>query len=217
MMGSVESEGEYDEHPLHKVTLDGFWIGIYEVTQKQYKELFETHSSCFEGDNLPVEEVNIKDIMEFCMKFNKKYKVKVRLPTEAEWEYACRAGTITKYYWGNEINADYCWYRGNSGNQTHPVGEKKPNAWGLHDTCGNVREWCMDYYREDYYKKSPEKNPEGPKYLQSYLEYPNAFCVQRGGSYHRDEWCLRSAARTSALLSEQSHNVGFRLVLEIPE
>ncbi|MBN2401756.1 MAG: formylglycine-generating enzyme family protein [Spirochaetes bacterium] len=128
MMGSKEGEGEDNEHPQHKVTLDKFGMSIYEITQKQYQEIIGKNPSYYKGENLPVEQVTWDDAMNFCKKFSEKYKVNLRLPTEAEWEYACRAGTTTKYYWGNEINGDYCWYGKNSDGKTHNVGEKKPNA-----------------------------------------------------------------------------------------
>jgi formylglycine-generating enzyme required for sulfatase activity len=161
MMGSVEGEGEKDEHPQHKVTLDSFWIGIYEVTQKQYQDIMGRNPSYFKGENLPVEQVTWDDAQEFCKKFSEKYNVKMRLPTEAEWEYACRAGATSQYYWGKELDGDYCWYKKNSGDITHPVGEKKPNAWGLYDMAGNIWEWCMDWYNDRYYMISPANNPKG--------------------------------------------------------
>jgi len=204
IMGSVDNEGESNEHPQHKVNLDSYWMGIYEITQKQYQSLMDKNPSYFKGENLPVEQVTWDDAVEFCNKFSDKYKVKMRLPTEAEWEYACRAGTDTKYYWGNELNGDYCWYGVNSGEKTHAVGEKKPNRWGLYDMSGNVWEWCLDWYNDKYYIISSSDNPQGPN-----LGY---YRVLRGGGRSR-EYCHRSTCRSSDEPVSASDTNGFRVVI----
>jgi len=201
-MGSDMSD---DEKPVHSVTIDQFWIGKYEVTQKQYEEIMGTNPSKFKEDNLPVEQVSWNDAIEFCKKFSKKYKVKARLPYEAEWEYACKAGTSTKYYWGNEMNGDYCWYDKNSDSKTHPVGQKKPNAFGLYDMSGNVSEWCADLYDADYYKESPSKNPTGAQ--------NGNLRVLRGESWYDISLGLRSSGRFRWLPEVRFYNYGFRVVV----
>ncbi|HSV97789.1 MAG TPA: formylglycine-generating enzyme family protein [Spirochaetota bacterium] len=187
MMGSPEGEGGDDEHPQHRVTLDGFWMSKYEVTQAQYEAVMGNNPSNFEGADRPVENVSWNDATEFCARLAARSGTTVRLPTEAEWEYACRAGTAARYYWGDEMNGDYCWYYGNSGSETHPVGGKKPNAWGLYDMSGNAWEWCRDWYDENYYRSSPSVNPPGPESGQ--------YRVLRGGSWSSGVISNRSALR----------------------
>ena len=201
-MGSNEL---IDEKPLHKVTVDDFWIGKYEVTQKQYEEIMGANPGYFKGDNLPVELVSWNDAVEFCKKFSEKYNVKARLPYEAEWEYACRGGTSTKYYWGNEVNGDFCWYSGNSDSNTHEVGSKKPNAFGLYDMSGNVSEWCSDWYGESYYKSSPLKNPTGA--------LGGRDRVLRGGFIYDKSNHLRSSFRFRHNPGYSSTSSGFRVVV----
>ncbi len=184
-MGSDELD---NEKPVHKVTLDAFWIGKYEVTQKQYREVMGKNPSYHRGSaNLPVEQVSWVDAVEFCKAFSEKYNVKARLPSEAEWEYACRAGTSTKYYWGDDENGDFYWYGENSDGITHPVGQKKPNAFGLYDISGNVMEWCTDWFDGNYYEKSPSKSPKGAP--------SGSYRVLRGGSFGNVGEYLRSSAR----------------------
>jgi formylglycine-generating enzyme required for sulfatase activity len=207
LMGS--NDGQSDEMPAHRVAIDSFWIGKYEVTQAQYRAIMGKNPSHFKSgfgvSNLPVERVSWNDAMEFCRRFSSRYGVRARLPYEAEWEYAARAGTTTKYYWGNGINSDYCWYTKNSGGKTHPVGEKKPNAWGLYDMSGNVWEWCMDWYDANFYRKSPNKNPKGPA--------SGSARVLRGGSWGFDDSGLRSADRVRNYPESMDSIDGFRLVI----
>lgn len=206
IMGSPEGEGESDEHPQHKVYVDSFWMGKYPVTQNQYKEIMDANPSYFNGDNLPVESISWNKIMEFCDLFNNKYDVKARLPFEGEWEYACRAGTTTKYYWGDQMDESYCWYFRNSKAQTHPVGQKKPNKWGLYDMSGNIWEWCMDWYEKNYYKESSRENPEGPT--------SGKYRVLRGGSWNYVGHYVRSANRFRNLPELKGRfYYGFRLVI----
>lgn len=201
-MGSNESD---NEKPVHKVTVDAFSIGKYEVTQSQYEEVMGTNPSKFRGGSLPVEQVSWDDAMEFCKKFSEKYNVNARLPYEAEWEYACRAGTSTKYYWGDELNADFHWYDVNSDSKTYPVGQKKPNAFGLYDMSGNVWEWCIDWYSDSYYKSSSSKNPMGAP--------GGSDRIMRGGSWYVCGDCLRSSYRGWAEPGERSFHDGFRIVV----
>lgn len=209
MMGSPKGTGEEEEHPRHRVRLDGFWMGKYEVTQAQYQAVMGTNPSSFKGGDRPVESVNWNDAVEFCRRFNGQYGVGARLPTEAEWEYACRAGTRTRFYWGDEVNDDYCWYAGNSNMETSPVGTKKPNTWGLYDMSGNVLEWCLDWYDENYYKGSPERNPIGPQ--------QGRFRVIRGGCWDNgvDDF-VRSGFRHYCPPTIGGNGSGFRCVLPAP-
>ena len=150
-----------------------------------------------------MQDVTWDEAMAFCREIN------VRLPTEAEWEYACRAGTKTKFYTGNR-EADLAragWYETNSGGKTQTVGKKVPNAWGLYDIHGNVWEWCQDWYGEDYYQHSPSEDPQGPS--------SGEYRVVRGGSWNEDPDDCCSAYRYKMLpISDGYKNQGFRVCLD---
>jgi len=157
-MGSPLNEAgrdDDDEGPVHNVTISkAFYMGKYEVTQKQWRDIMGGDPSCSsKGDNLPVECVSWNSVQEFIKMLNEKEgSNKYRLPSEAEWEYAARAGTTTRYSFGDDESklGDYAWYRENSDGKTHDVGQKKPNPWGLYDIHGNVREWVQDIYQNNY-------------------------------------------------------------------
>lgn len=193
-MGS--SDGEQDrfsaEGPQHPVTItQSFYIGKYEVTQAQWEAVMGDRPSYFSGqpDN-PVEQVSWYDCQNFLDLLNLLDLGTFRLPTEAEWEYAGRAGTATRFYWGDDpdysqIN-DYAWYWGNSKRQTHNVGSKLPNAWGLFDMGGNVWEWRQDWYED--YTADAQIDPQGPDY--------GIYKVLRSGSWDRESPNIRSARRS---------------------
>jgi formylglycine-generating enzyme required for sulfatase activity len=162
-MGSPSNEaGRWvNEGPVHQVKIsNAFYMGKYEVTQKQWRDVMGNSPSYFKGDNLPVELVSWNDTQDFIQKLNEKEGgAKYRLPSEAEWEYAARAGTTTRYSFGNDESifgyygsklGDYAWYSANSGSKTHDVGQKKPNPWGLYDMHGNVWEWVQDNWHDNY-------------------------------------------------------------------
>jgi formylglycine-generating enzyme required for sulfatase activity len=207
-MGS--NDGEDDEKPLHTVKISkGFYMGIYEVTQEQYQKVMGNNPSEFEGSNLPVEMVSWDDAVEFCKKLSQTEGKTYRLPTEAEWEYACRAGTTTKFSFGDSESqlGDYAWYNQNSGEKAHPVGEKKPNAWGLYDLHGNVWEWCHDWYGGGYYASSPTNDPQGPSSGQGR--------VIRGGGWSYGSGGCRVSFRVSINPNRRRVYIGFRLVLDL--
>jgi len=174
------------EVPKHEVTLtQGFYLGKYEVTQGQYQAVMGTNPSAASKDPAcPADTISEGEALEFCMKLGEKTGKEARLPTEAEWEYACRAGTTTAYFFGDDPAklGDYAWFADNDGGKSHPVGQKKPNAWGLYDIVGNVCERVSDTYAKDYYAKSPKIDPTGPKVgTSSRCEYE--FNVPKAGTY----------------------------------
>jgi formylglycine-generating enzyme required for sulfatase activity len=178
------SENDSDEQPVHRVKISrDFEMGKCEVTQAQWQAVMGNNPSRFEGDNLPVENVSWSDVQEFIKRLNQAdSKYQYRLPTEAEWEYACRAGTTGDY--AGDLDA-MAWYEKNSGGKTHAVGQKQANAWGLYDMHGNVWEWCQDWYDSNYYRQSPGADPTGPT--------AGSARVFRGGSWDYAAACCRSA------------------------
>lgn len=179
MMGgsnTKDSKWQGVEVPKHEVTITkGFYLGKYEVTQAQYQTIMGSNpSKAVKDPNCPADTIGEGDAVDFCGKVAEKTGLDVRLPTEAEWEFACRAGTTTKYFFGDDPSTlgAYAWFDGNDGGKSHPVGEKKPNPWGLYDICGNVCERVSDTYAKDYYAKSPKLDPTGPRQgINSRLEY----------------------------------------------
>jgi len=184
MMGSPADEKRRGvDEPQHRVKITkGFYMGATEVTQAQWQKVMGNNPSYFEGDNLPVEQVSWDNAVDFCRKLSATEGKTYRLPTEAEWEYACRAGS-TGPYAGNGKLDDMGWHGGNSGGKTHPVGTKQANAWGLYDMHGNVWEWCADWYGVDYYRQSPVSDPEGPNQGAPLRWAPQGARVVRGGSW----------------------------------
>ena len=211
-MGSPSGEaGRYDdEGPVHKVKIsNGFYLGKYEVTQKQWREVMGDTPSYFKGDDLPVEKVSWNDIHEFIKKLNQKEgSNKYRLPSEAEWEYAARAGTSTRYSFGDdEVElGDYAWYGGNSDSSTHPVGQKKPNPWGMYDMHGNVWESVQDTFNSNY--------DGAPSDGSAWDGESDSLRIARGGgwNYHAED--CRSASRHRSGPDARIFHLGFRLLQE---
>jgi formylglycine-generating enzyme required for sulfatase activity len=204
-MFSIRDASYFDkEHPAHAVVLDGFWLGRYEVAQRQYEAVMGANPSAFKGPNRPVEIVSWDDAIAFCRKLSQMTGKSYTLPTEAQWEYACRAGGTTEYCIGDSMIGldEYAWYSKNSGGQTHDVGQKKPNAWGLYDMHGNVWEWCLDWYGP--YGRENVRNPTG---LAS-----GQYRVVRGGSWNGLPRNCRSANRIRAAPGYRFLNGGFRCV-----
>ncbi len=226
-------KGREDERPPHNVWVDSFLLDKHEVTQAEYQKLGLIDAfpdpSHFKGPDLPVEQVTWPQAARFCNARSRFEGLQpcynedtgacdfrangYRLPTEAEWEYACRAGSDTDYSFGNDARrlADFAWFADNSAKKTHPVGQKKPNPWGLFDMHGNVAEWCHDVYGKDYYQTSPENNPPGPADGKEY--------VLRGGSWKSAAEVLRSSYRlgespgfSDACLARDA--IGFRCARE---
>ena len=220
MMGlpSSESERQYDEDPVHRLTVTrGFYVSTTEATQAQYRSIMGTNPSYFKGKDNPVEMVSWNNAVEFCERLSEKEGRTYRLPTEVEWEYACRAGTTTPFYTGETINTsqanyngDYVYGNGTKGvfrERTVSVGSFPPNAFGLYDMHGNVGEWCQDWYGEDYYETSPVSNPQGPS---------SGKCrVLRGGCWGSSPQLCRSADRDCFTPDFRSGNSGFRIVLDL--
>ena len=214
-MGSPSSEVDRSsDETQHQVTVSDFHIGKYEVTQALWKAVMDNNPSNFKGDELPVEEVSWNDVQEFLQKLNAKTGKTYRLPTEAEWEYACRAGTTTPFNTGNNLTTSQANYDGNYPynnnaegeyrNKTMPVGSFPPNTWGLYDMHGNVWEWCSDWYGADYSNSnSPQTNPAGPS--------SGSFRVFHGGSWYSYAQYCRAAYRSSDAPGRRTDIIGFRL------
>jgi len=235
LMGSPESEkGRYrDEGPVRTVRITkGFWLGKYEVTNAQYRRFKPNHSSSgfkghsLNGDKQPVVKVSWEDAIAFCKDLTAKSSggIKYRLPTEAEWEYACRAGSRTTYQWGDAPNEGKGWLNGvdltakdkfsdcptfdfdDSYVVSAPVGSFRANAWGLHDMHGNVWEWCSDWYADDYYgtRSAPDSDPAGPE--SGFMR------VDRGGGWDNSPAACRSADRGQSPTPARAVSLGLRVV-----
>src|SRR5262249_32080642 len=229
-MGS--KRGKDDAAFVHTVTLNAFLMDSYEVTQAMYEKEGLSNPSHFKGPDLPVEQVTWAQAAYYCNQRSRAEGLNCcydeatsacdfeadgfRLPTEAEWEYACRAGSTTDFGFGNSTSklGDYAWFVDNSSKKTHPVGQKKANGWGLYDMHGNVAEWCNDVYDPNYYQSSPPANPRGPAYGKQY--------VLRRGSWTSAGECLRSCQRlgespgfSDACLARDA--IGFRCVRKAPK
>ena len=218
-MGSLLGEMGRDsnEGPQRNVTITGgFWMGRYEVTQAEYTSVMGNNPSYFKGDSrLPVESLTWFQVMDYCANLNAQERAAgrlpqgyaYRLPTEAEWEYACRAGTSSRFSFGDDLEylqlGDFAWFSGNSGSTSHPVGERRPNPWGLCDMTGNVWERCQDWYA--LYDGPSAVDPTGPA--------SGSDRVYRGGGWDVEPRLCRSAMRGKSAPSDQNWLLGFRVVL----
>lgn len=219
-MGSPvdELKRDNDEGQHHIKLTKPFYMGKCEVTQLQYREVMGENPSKFGGDNLPVENVSWYDAARFLKKLSDKTGKKFRLPTEAEWEYACRAGTTTAFNTGTTIDSDFANYEattpyangiiGKDLKCTNKVGSYPPNAFGLHDMHGNVWEWCSDFYDKDYYKVTPTVDPQGP-------QVNSGDKVMRGGAWNERPNKCRSADRNNRGPKTNQPIIGFRVVMDI--
>lgn len=195
-----------NEKPVHEVCVDSFWIGKYEVTQRQWKTIMGNNPSSYKiGDDYPVEQVSWDDIGFFIKRLYKQSDKSYRLPTEAEWEFAARSRGKKEKYAGGITPDSLAWYGKNSGMTTHPVGTKQPNGLNIHDMSGNVMEWCFDRHDYEYYRNSPRNNPAGPP--------SGAYRVIRGGSWMAFPSYLRTTAREVGSPEFRNGNLGFRLVI----
>jgi len=194
------------EKPAHQVTVNGFYIGKYEVTQAQWRAIMGNNSSYFKGDNLPVEVVSWNDIQEFIRKLNAQTGKQYRLPTEAEWEFAARGGNRSQgyKYSGSNTVGNVAWYDGNSG-RTHAVGSKSANELGIYDMSGNVWEWCSDWYGD--YSSNAQTNPEGPS--------TGSYRMIRGGSWNTSP--MRVSNRFNSMPGDLCNSLGFRLACSSKE
>jgi formylglycine-generating enzyme required for sulfatase activity len=195
--------------PVHRVRIEPFNIGMTEVTQAQWRAVMgDLPDTGFKGDTLPVESISWNDAVAFCRRLTKLTGFQFRLPTEAEWEYAARAGTTSFYSFGDDDKMldQYGWHIGNSGNSTHPVGKKLPNPWGLYDMHGNVWEWCQDQWHENY-DGAPT---DGSAWLSG---GDSNYRVVRGGSWYFNSHSCRSADRFRNRPGFRIYDIGLRLVV----
>jgi len=241
MMGSPRSEAERDDKEVqHEVTITKpFYISVYEVTQAEYTEVMQDiedfrNRSAFVGEDNPAENVEWKSAKVFCQRLasrpeEKRAGRKYRLPTEAEWEYTCRAGTSTAFHFGDSLSSEQANFNGDypAGNaqkgkylrKTTKVGSYGPNAFGLYDMHGNVAEWCADWYAPEYYLDSSEEDPLGPPFgvvdtrFRNFDE--NFFVVVRGGCWVDDGRACRSAYRFRAMPNTQYRLIGFRVACDV--
>ena len=216
MMGAPETELESrnSERPQHKVNVPTFFMGRYPITQEQWQAIMDNNPSEFKGDKRPVERVSWDDAKEFCDRLSKKTKREYRLPTEAEWEYACRAGTKTPFHYGETITTELANYDGNSvygagvkglyREKTTEVGEFPANEFGLCDMHGQVWEWCEDDWHENY--------QNAPNDGRAWLSEASIYNVIRGGSWLNYPDVCRSAIRIDVTRDFRVNDIGFRVV-----
>ncbi len=209
MGASPNEEGYYlDEGPQHEVSISrGFYMGIYPVTQEQYEQVMGRNPSSIKMAQTPVGTHSWYEAVEFCARMSKKAGKVTRLPTEAEWEYACRAGSATRFHYGDDPGyrklGEYAWYEDAEGT-VHPVGQKKPNAWGLYEMHGDIAQWCSDW--SGPYQDQGQTDPHGPA--------SGSHRIARGGGWEEEPMGYRSASRYGDEPNSQRFNLSFRVVLE---
>lgn len=198
-----------DQDVRHEVCLDDFLIGKYPVTQGQWRQVMGNNPSYFSscGDDCPVEKVNWNDTQEFIRRLNALTGRSYRLPTEAEWEYACRSGGKQQQYCGGDDIQPLAWHEGNAEGKLHPIGQKLPNALGIHDMSGNVWQWVQDWYGS--YPTDSTRNPQGPPW--------GHYRICRGGSWQLPAWYLRSTFRFLQDPGFRTYQLGFRLAAPASE
>ena len=216
LMGSRDERCDW-EFPEHEVILPNFFMSKYPVTQEQYKAITGANPSMFKGDQLPVENVSWNNAVSFCEELAIKTGKSYTLPSETQWEYACRAGTGTAFYFGDSINSDLVNYNGNYSyglvhkqnfrQKTVPVGSLMPNAYGLYDMHGNVYEWCLDDWHSNYNGAPDNQNP--------WFSRTSRWKVVRGGSWNTSPQDCRSTSRSLHMADSAYGDIGFRLVLNV--
>ncbi|KAA3663858.1 MAG: formylglycine-generating enzyme family protein [Chloroflexi bacterium] len=220
MMGSPPGVGHDDERPYHPVTIDPFWMGIYPITQAQWKAVMgvDDHPSRFKGPNLPIDNVNWLDAQAYCQLLTDHTSNEFYLPSEAQWEFACRAGTTTPFYFGETITTEFVNFQGEfvygqapKGIYRHVptnVGSFPPNAFGLFDMHGNVLEWCADPWHKNY-----EGAPRNGRVWAA--SHPTPYSIIRGGSWHDTPDAARSATRIRFIAAEADDFIGFRVAMSL--
>jgi formylglycine-generating enzyme required for sulfatase activity len=237
LMGSPAAEAERDtDEGQHKIVITKpFYMGVYEVTQREYERIMPKNPSVFQAKNggspeHPAEQILWSDAVNFCKKLSELAEEKsagrvYRLPTEAEWEYACRAGTKTVFHFGNTLSSTQANFNGHFPyggadlgpylQKTAKVGSYRPNAFGLYDMHGNVAEWCSDWYDPDYYRQSAKEDPQGPPQGVVATGFGDFYHVVRGGSWLDEGRGCRAAYRFRYMPNAQYRLVGFRVVCEL--
>jgi formylglycine-generating enzyme required for sulfatase activity len=216
-MGSPHNYGNPDEHPQHFVIIKSFLMSRALITQGQWKAVMGKLPPCrFKGDNLPVERVSWEDVQKFCQRLSKRTVRNYQLPSETQWEYACRAGTTTSFSFGETITTEFVNFNGEHRFQSEPrgvyghvtteAGIFPPNAFGLYDMHGNLWEWCADNWLDDY--------GDSPRDSSSYQDKDSHYRVARGGSWHEPPALCRSASRLRVLESDADEVMGFRVVCD---
>ncbi|MEM8610789.1 MAG: SUMF1/EgtB/PvdO family nonheme iron enzyme [Cyanobacteria bacterium P01_H01_bin.105] len=208
LMGSSEQEGRMDEKPQHKVTVPEIWMGKYPVTKAQYEAVMGKNPNHFSGASNPIEQVSWSDAIAFCEKASQNTGIAFRLPSEAEWEYACRAGTTTPYFFGDDLTSEQANFGCTEG-ALSPVGSYLPNSFGLYDMHGNVWEWCLDH-RHQNYKGAPN---DGSAWIS---DNDSSYRIMRGGTWALNPNDCRSARRFVSYLNDCGNSFGFRVVSAPP-
>lgn len=193
--------------PIRQVKIKPFLLAKYVVTQGEWKKVMNTEPwKCDplvkKGKNYPAVYISWEDAKAFCLKTG------LTLPSEAQWEYACKSGSKTLFFWGNQMNSDYCWYYENAKKQLHKVGRKKPNAYGLYDMIGNIKEWCKDVWH-DTYKGAPLTG-------KAWIDKTTKIRIERGGSWDDGELSCSSSFRSRHVPDTKTNNIGFRVAKRIP-